>query len=154
MARKFITDKEAAFIHRVNKELIQRVIGQEVYYYAILAEKTKAHDLYNESVQKVWSAPVVANALVYYENSTEQVTSVAPDSKFNLDIYFHKYELEERKMVPRMGDFVLFGEVLFEIFSVTEPQMIFGQIERKMMVKCVCGPARKGQFAPPAPRTE
>jgi hypothetical protein len=151
MARKFIGAKEIAFINRVTAELIQAVVIQEVLYYTILAEKTHADDLYNESIKKVWSAPVKINALVFYENTTEKVGSMPPDAQFNLDVYFHKHELDQRNCKPKMGDFVLFGNVLFEIMSVTQPQMVFGQIENKVMTKCNCKPARKGQFNPPTP---
>ena len=45
-----------------------------------------------------------------------------------------------------MGDFVQFGEVVYEIYSVTHPQIAFGMIDQKIMTKCTCGPARQGQF--------
>jgi hypothetical protein len=146
---KFVLGKELAFFHAINKELIQSVVEQEVIYYQILAEKTRVDELYNESVKKVWSNPVRINALVMYENTTEQITMLPPDSKFNIDIYFHKQELLERSMSPKMGDFVRFGAVLYEILSVSEPQPIAGMIEHMMMVRCPCTPARRGQFMPP-----
>lgn len=149
MSRKFIGLKEIQFINRVNEELIQAVIGQEVTYYAIIAEKTKTNDLYDEAITKVWSEPTKINCLIYYENTTEAVGVFNPDAKFKVDVYFHTYELAKRNVKPRMGDFVQFGEVLYEIYSVTMPQIIAGQIEQKIMTKCVCGPARKGQMAPP-----
>ena len=57
------------------------------------------------------------------------------------------------------GDFVQFGEIVYELYSVTQPQLVFGQIDQKIMTKCVCGPARKGQFDPvkqpsPVPRED
>lgn len=146
MSRKFITEKEIALINRVNKELIQSVIGQEVTYFAILADRTRANDLYNEAIKKVWATPVRVNALVYYENTTEQVGTLPPDAKFNIDVYFHNLELQERNLVPKMGDFVQFGEAMYEIMSTSQPQMVYGQIENKVMTKCPCTPARKDQF--------
>ena len=148
MSRLFIGRKELSFVKNVNKELIQKIIGQEVYYYAILADKTETNNLYNESIQKVWSPPVKCNALVSYDNMNEVMGALPPDSKFKMDIFFHKAELQERNLSPKMGDFVQFGEIMFEIYSVSEPQMAFGMIEEKIMIKCNCGPARKGQFDP------
>lgn len=151
MARKFIGRKEVNFVNAINRELIQRVVGQEVYYYAILAEKTKKNDLYNEAINKVWAQPVKVNCLVMYENTQEQIGMLPPDSKYQLDIYFHTEELKERNVTPKMGDFVIFDGIAFEIHQVTEPQILWGMIEQKVMTKCNCGPARKGQFAPPMP---
>jgi len=148
MSRKFIGRKELAFVAQINRELIQSVIGQEVTYYQILADKTQTNDLYNEAINKVYAVPVKTNCLVYYENSTEVVTNFPADSKYNLDVYFHKAEMDDRNLSPKMGDFVQFGQVLFEIYNSSEPQMAFGQIESMIMIKCVCGPARQGQFSP------
>jgi hypothetical protein len=156
MSRKFIGRKEIAFVNSINKELIQRVIGQEIFYYAILADKTNANDLYNEAVVKIWSPPVKCNCLVMYENTQEQIGVMAPDSKFSVDVYFHTEELNDRNVLPKMGDFIQFGEVVYEIHQVTKPQIIWGLIEQKIMTKCNCGPARKGQFDPvkqPMPET-
>jgi len=156
MSRKFIGRKEIAFVNSINKELIQRVIGQEVYYYAILADKTKTNDLYGEAITKVWSPAVMCNALVMYENTQEQIGAMAPDSKFSVDVYFHTEELNERNVLPKMGDFIQFGEIMYEIHQVTMPQIVWGLIEQKIMTKCACGPARKGQFDPkkqPTPTT-
>lgn len=156
MGRKFVSRKEIAFVNTINKELIQAVIGQEVHYYAILLDKTQKNDLYNEAVTKVYANPVKCNALVMYENTSDVIGSLPPDSKFNLDVYFHTKELEERNVLPKMGDFVQFGEIVYEILQVTRPQIIWGLIEQKIMTKCVCGPARQGQFNPvkaPMPET-
>jgi hypothetical protein len=148
---KFVGAKELAFFHAINRELIQSVVQQEVLYYQIMAEKTIKDNLYNESIKKVWANPVKVNALIMYENSSEQITMLPPDSKFNIDIYFHKQELVDRNMDPNMGDFVRFGKALYEILNVSEPQPIAGMINEQMMVKCPCTPARRGQFLPPEP---
>lgn len=148
---KFVGNKELSFFHAINRELIQSVVQQEVIYYQIIAEKTRADDLYQEAVTKVWSNPVKINALIMYENTTEQVTMLPPDAKFNIDVYFHKQELTDRNMSPKMGDFVKFGKVMYEILNVTEPQPIAGIIDQQMMVRCPATPARRGQFAPPEP---
>jgi hypothetical protein len=149
MARKFIGRKEINFVNSVNKELIQRVVGQEVFYYAIVAEKTRKNDLYNEAVTKAFAPPVAVNCLLMYENTQEQIGALPPDAKFNVDVYFHTDELTDRNVLPKMGDFLQFGSVMFEIYQVTRPQIIWGHIEQKIMTKCNCGPARKGQFNPP-----
>lgn len=148
MSRKFISRKEVAFVNTVTKELIQRVVGQEVFYYAILADKTKANDLYNEAIEKIWSPAVKINCLVTYENSQEQIGALPPDSKFSLDVYFHTSELIDQNVKPQMGDFLQFDGIMFEIQQVTESQLMWGMIEQKVMTKCNCIPARKGQFDP------
>lgn len=146
MSRKFITDREIAFINDINKELIQSVIGQSVIYYSISGEHTKINSLYNEAINKTWFYPVEINALVMYDNPSVSSTDFTLDSKFSAEIYFHTKELEERNVSPREGDFIEFGQVVFEITSVTRPQIVFGQVNNKIMTKCVCIPSREGQF--------
>ena len=146
MARKFITERELAFIDKINKELIQAVTGQEVNYFAISTEKSSVHKLYDEAVNKVWDAPVKINARVMWNNETTQATSYGLDSKYSCEVYFHKLELQERNVEPKEGDFIEFGKVYFEITSVTQPQIVFGQVNNRLMVKCMCVPSREGQF--------
>lgn len=146
MARKFVTERELAFIDKINKELIQRVIGQEISYHAISQEKSKVNSLYGESIQKVWDSPVLINARVLWDNTQSASTSFGMDSKYTAEVYFHHLELQERNVQPREGDFLEFGNVFFEITSVTQPQIVFGQINNRLMTKCICVPSREGQF--------
>jgi len=146
MSRKFITDREIAFINSINKELIQSVVGQEISYYSISLEKSRANRLYDEAIEKVWDPPVLINARIMWDNTQSASTSFGVDSKYSLEVYFHNKELEERNILPKEGDFIEFGEVFFEITSVTQPQIVFGQINNKIMTKCVCVPSREGQF--------
>lgn len=148
MSRKFIGKKELAFVDAINREVIRDIVGQQVYYYEILADQTKEDDLYHEAIQKTYKAPVKVSALVYYENTQESVTAFPPDMKFAVEVYIARQELEEVRLEPKMGDFVQFGQVMYEVYQTTQPQMLFGMIEEKAMTKLVCGPARKGQFDP------
>jgi hypothetical protein len=146
MARKFITSLELDFIHRINNELIQRVVGQEVFYYAISTESTRVVDIYNESIRKTWNAPVSINARVRFQNENTTSTQFGQDSKYLMEVEFHTHELIERNVVPKEGDFIEFGQIFFEISSVTKPQLVFGQVQDRIMTKCVCTQAREGQF--------
>lgn len=146
MARKFITERELAFIDKINKELIQKVVGQETYYYAISLEKSQINSLYGESINKVWEPPVLVNARVLYDNANSTNTSFGVDSKYTAEVYYHRLELDERNVRPTEGDFIEFGGIFYEITSVTQPQIVFGQINNKVMTKCICIPSREGQF--------
>lgn len=146
MARKFITQRELDFIARINHELIQKVVGQEISYYEIDIEKSKVNRLYDESVQKVWRNPVLVNARVLWDNPSTKTSNFGVDAQFTAEVYFHKLELDERNVSPKEGDFIEFGQVFFEITSVTQPQIVFGQVNNKVMTKCICVPSREGQF--------
>ena len=146
MSRKFITSKELAFIDKINRELIQSFVGQEVIYYGMSEEHTVSHRLYQESINKVWFRPVRINARVQWDNPGVNTTNFSLDSQYKLDVFFHDAELIDRNVEPREGDFVEFGGVIFEITAVTRPQLVYGQINKKILVRCSCVPSRQGQM--------
>src|SRR6185369_9462998 len=126
---KFVTVRELAFISRVTKELPQHVNMFVVHYYAVSVPETKVHRLYNEAVQKTWAAPVHCNAQVLYDNPQTQTTGMPPDSVYTVEVYFHKDELTDRNVSPKEGDFMEFGQIFFEITSVTMPQLVYGMVQ-------------------------
>jgi hypothetical protein len=146
LAKLFVTDKEINFFNSINKELIQRIVGQEITYFHVSVEKSVVNDLYNESIDKVVYSPVVINALVLYNPPEQTSTNFSMDTIYSIEVYIHNYELEERNIIPREGDFVKFGEVMYEAIKITKPQLTFGQIDNKVMYKLVCNIARESNF--------
>lgn len=147
MSTLFVTDREISFVNLISRELIQHVVGETIYYYAISVEKTRVHRIYREAIKKTWAPPVQINALVRYDSPTTRTTQEGVDTEYNLEVYFHNQELGERNVVPREGDFVEYGGVFYEIATVTQPQLIFGQIQNKILTKCTCVISRESNFA-------
>ena len=46
----------------------------------------------------------------------------------------------------REGDFILYGETLYEITKTSLPRMLFGQIEHAFEITAICLMAREGVF--------
>jgi hypothetical protein len=147
MARKFVGTREIAFVNSIIRELHQHVVDEEVMYYAVLLDKTKTDDLYNEAIKKTWAAPVRCTARVLYDNPTTKSGLWGSDSDYASEVYFHTQELNERNLKPREGDFIEYGQQYYEITSVTKPQLIFGQVNNKLMTKCKLVVAREQQFS-------
>lgn len=146
MSRRFITEKEVQFIDAINAELIQGTVGQTCIYYAISVEESEVHNVYDESTKKVWLQPTRFNARVTFNNPTVRSTGMGADTQYELEIEAHSKELEQRNIVPLTGDFVEFGQIVYEIASVTKPQMVYGMSSEKIMTKMMCVPSREGQF--------
>lgn len=146
MSRKFVTEREIAFINSITRELHQHVVDEEVMYYSIDLQQTEVHRLYNEAVKKTWLPPVKITARVLYENLNSVSNQFGIDSQFKLEVYFHRTELDERHLQPREGDYIEYGQQVYEITSVSESSLVFGQINNKLMVKCTCVPSREQQF--------
>lgn len=146
MARLFIGEREVNFYNGINKELLQKVICQKVIYYAVSEEDTHSHRLYGEALQKSVYTPVEVSALVLYQEPEQKVDQFSIDTVYKMEVYFYQEELRERKLVPREGDFLKFGDVVYEIEKLNRPQIIHGQIEKEVMIKAACRVARESQF--------
>ena len=54
----FLGKKERDLVKQVNDELIERVIGQDLLYYAISLQETDFHPIYGEAIEKSFYPPL------------------------------------------------------------------------------------------------
>lgn len=146
MSRLFLSTKEIHFFNSLNKELIQKIVQQKIIYYSVSEEHTQVNDLYKESINKTVYVPVEINARVLYKEPEQSVGQFSIDTKYSIEVYFHMDELEQRKLIPREGDFLKFGTVVYEIQRLTRPQITYGLIEQEVMTKAECIVSRKSNF--------
>jgi hypothetical protein len=147
----FLGKKERDLVKQVNDELIERVIGQEIIYYPISMEETHYHPLYGEAIKKSFYAPIRVKALVEWEGYATTITSLGIDKRLSITVKFHRRRLtEDQDLYIREGDFVLYGDDLFEITIINYPKQIFGQgwagWERIFEAEAKCLKAREGLF--------
>ncbi len=87
----FTGEKERNLVKQVNDELIERVIGQQVAYFAIDIDRSNFHPLYGEAIQKTFLPPIRIYALVKWEGQTQAFTqNVGIDKATSIEIHFHK----------------------------------------------------------------
>ena len=144
----FAGKKEKDLVKQVNDELIERVIGQTIVYYPIDIERTNFHDLYGEAITKTFLPPVRVFALVEFGGiQTKFLSGVGLDKDATITVHFHKRRLtEDQDLFVREGDFLLYGDIFYEIQTLGEPTRIFGQIDDRMEISAKCKRARKGLF--------
>ena len=144
----FTGAKERDLVKQVNDELIERVIGQTIAYYPIDVERTYFHGLYGEAIKKNFLPPVAVKALIEYEGlKTEYSKNIGLDKAPNITIHFHKRRLtEDQDLFVREGDFVYYGDSFYEIVSLAEPKLIYGQVDHKLEISAKCIRAREGLF--------
>ena len=142
----FVTSKEINFFNHINKELIQRIVAQRIIYYAVSDELTKTHSLYDEAIKKTTYDPVEINALVLYKSPVQSATNFSIDTIYSIECYFHIHELREREIIPREGDFLKYGNIVYEVEKLTRPQITYGQMDNEVMIKAECRVSRKSQF--------
>ena len=144
----FLGEKERNFVKQVNDEIIERVVGQQVLYFPIDIEHTEYHPLYGEALQKTFLHPVRVYALVEYQGiETTDMDNFALDKSTKIKINFHRRRLiEDQNLFVRVGDFVRFGEIFYELVKLMEPKLLFGQPESRFEIQAECIRAREGLF--------
>ena len=143
----FVGEKERNLVKQVNDELIERVIGQQIAYYPIDLEASNFHDLYGEAIKKTFLPPVRVYALIAWEGAQTDMQSHGVDKMAQLTIHFHKRRLtEDQNLFVRVGDFVLYGDIYYEIVTLNEPKQLFGQIDHRLEISAKCIRAREGLF--------
>ena len=144
----FFGSKERDLVKQVNDEVIERVIGQQILYFAIDLETTNYHPLYGEAIEKTFLPPIRVHALVEYQGvESSFLENVALDKSTKLKVMFHKRRLtEDQNLFVREGDFVKYGDVFYEIVKIIEPKLLFGQPEHRFEIQAECIRARDGVF--------
>jgi len=143
----FLNKKERDLVKQVNDELVERIIGQQILYYAIDLETTNFHTLYGEAIQKTFLPPVRVFALVDWEGLKTTTDKYGLDVITSVTVHFHKRRLtEDQDLFIREGDFILYSNFYYEIVTLDEPKELFGQPDHKFEISAKCVRARKGLF--------
>lgn len=132
MCALFGSSRDISMFKKVNNELIDNIIQQEVDYYKYHLPNTKggdAENLYGEaSVQKSYYDPVRITCLIERGDQT-----YIGDEQFGVDVQqimtfrFLKPKLKELGLVPNAGDIVEVRGAYFEIDQINENQFIAGK---------------------------
>jgi hypothetical protein len=148
----FVGAAERNFVKQINDEVIEKIVGQQVLYYPIDVRKSNYHDLYGEAIKKSYLPPIRVYALVEYNGSDRTQTEVGFDNVYNATVHFHKRRLTaDQNLFVRLGDFVMYDQMYFEIVDAFEPRYLFGQDSdfadgTSLEVTAVCRQARRGLF--------
>ena len=150
----FVGKAERDFVKQINDEIIEHVIGQQLLYFPIDRETTNYNDLYGEAIHKTFLSPIRVYSLVEYNGSDRVQEEYGYDNVYNITIHFHKRRLtQDQDLFVRLGDFVQYDQMYFEIVDVFEPRYLFGQDSdfadgTSLEVSAVCRQARTGLFNP------
>jgi hypothetical protein len=143
----FAGDKERDLTHQVGNELIERVMGTEVFYYPISRELTNYHSLYGEAITKTFLPAIRVYAVIAWEGYKTETTELGIDKRPSIKIHFHHRRLTtDQDLNVTVGDFVKYGDSYFEITELNEPTPVFGHIEHQVEIEAMCIKARKGLF--------
>ncbi len=149
MSRLFITQREQSLISDLTKELFRDIVGQKIYYYAVSETKTRNHEIYNESSDKVWDAPIELPALVGSPDRNVKTDIFGPEYLAKIEVFLHYRDLIDIGVNVTVGDFIRWGDTVYEIADISNLRNIYGHAESTDGYKLECVQARKGQIDPP-----
>lgn len=143
----FLGEKERNYVKQVNDEIIERIIGQTIVYYPISREETNYHPVYGEAIQKTFLSPIKVQALIKWEGSNTTTEAFGVDRRTSITVQFHRRRLiEDQELYVREGDFVLYGDTYYEIVTLSEAKLLFGQVDNKFEIIAKCVKARENVF--------
>ena len=140
MSRLFITEREVNFINDIAKEVVKDVIGQKIYY-------SRIHDVYEESVNKVFDNPIEINALVKYQPQEIRANFFGSEEFYTIEVYAQERDLLDKGITILEGDFFSYGSIFFEVITAPDSNTIYGQVEHKGFLTITGKQARLGQFS-------
>jgi hypothetical protein len=146
MARLFITPREVDLISDLSKEVMKDVIGQKVYYYRVREEYSEVHDVYEESPEKVFDPPVEIDAMIEWDSSKVSTNNFGTEKYQKIVVYIQHRDMLDKQIDIREGDYLSYGTNFFELTTVEDDALIFGQIEYVTGYKITCTQARVGQI--------
>jgi hypothetical protein len=148
----FVGTAERNFVKQISDEIIEKIVGQQLLYFPIDMARTDYNLLYGEAIKKTFLPPLRAYALVEFNGSTRVQEKYGFDNVYNITVHFHKRRLtKDQNLFVRLGDFVQYDQMYFEIVDVYEPRYLFGQDSdfadgTSLEVSAVCRQAREGIF--------
>lgn len=155
MARLFITPREIDYMSDLTKEVTKDIIGQKIFYYKVREDLSSIHDVYEEAPEKIFNPPVELDALVDWQPEMDKIDKFGAEEISKIDVYVHERDLVDKDFVVSPGDYFNFGKRFFEITSVNEDKIMYGQVEYLTGYKLSGKQARAGQinFKPQGPTT-
>lgn len=122
----FGSQNDFGLIRRINRELLQDIIEQEIGYYKISLKSSEAN-IYGESLEKIYYNPVKLNCLITRGDQVVTVDEFGPDLNREASFAFLRDDLTDIELVPEVGDIILWHENYYEVDTVRENQLFVGR---------------------------
>lgn len=135
MPRLFLGQREADFFSDITKEVIKDIAGQKIYYYTVREDLSDIHDVYEESIHKIFNPPLEIECMVEWQPSEVKTTQFGHEQLKTISAYLHNRDLIDRDIDIRQGDYISYGEYFFEITSLVYDKLAYGHIERVVSIK-------------------
>lgn len=122
----FGSQHDFRLIRRMNRELLQDIIEQEVGFYKLSLNETISN-IYGEALEKTYYSPVKLHCLITRGDQVITVDDFGPDLNRQSSFAFLRDDLTDIDLVPEVGDIILWHENYYEVDTVRENQLFVGK---------------------------
>ena len=122
---RFGSRRDIDLMINIGRELLHDIIEQEILYHKISLEDTDVN-LYGESLSKSYWTAVKLNCLITRGDQVINIEEFGPDLGREASFAFIRKDLEDKSVVPEVGDIVEWHNDFYEVDTVRENQLILG----------------------------
>jgi hypothetical protein len=115
-----------SFFRHHNRQLIQKIIAEEVLYYKFSLKETK-YNIYGESKNKMYFNPILIACLYEVQDQTSQDDTYGKSRAQIVDFKFLRQSLIDIQLVPEPGDIICWQESYYEVDLIVENQRVMGK---------------------------
>ena len=122
---RFGSSRDIDLMINIGRELLHDIIEQEILYHKISLEDSDVN-LYGESLSKSYWTAVTLNCLLTRGDQVLNIEEFGPDLGREASFAFIRKDLEDKSVVPEVGDIVEWHNDFYEVDTVRENQLILG----------------------------
>ena len=122
----FGSKKDFGLLTKMNRELLQDIIEQEIAFYKLSINETHAN-IYGESSEKTFYDPIVMQCLITRGDQVFTTDDFGPDVARELNFAFLRDDFVDLNLVPEVGDIIMLSEDYYEIDTIVENEFFFGK---------------------------
>lgn len=119
--------RDVSMFRFVNRELMQKIISQQVVFYKYNSTTTKVNMYGEASTGRNFADPVVLFALIETSQFEFPVSDFGPDFRWQVTYKFLKDDLVADNIYPEVGDIIMFQNGYWEIDNVSSAQFFMGK---------------------------
>jgi len=123
----FGSERDISFFKNVNRELLWDIITQQVSIYKLKLNSTQFNVYGEASGDKFYSQPVLLNCLIERGDREYVETEFGSDVNWEHTFNFLNDDLEESKILPEIGDLLMYENRFYEIHDITKNQLFVGK---------------------------
>lgn len=122
---RFGSSRDIDLMINIGRELLHDIIEQEILYHKISLEDSDVN-LYGESLSKSYWTAVKLNCLITRGDQVINIEEFGPDLGREASFAFIRKDLEDKSVVPEVGDIVEWHNDFYEVDTVRENELILG----------------------------